>query len=240
MGIVLKEKSGLKYLTIQSFEKSGLTVHGFSLKPINNLEGFSQFLNVNPRDLTQAEQIHGSSIAIIDKNKKGKIAYGCDALLTNSPGIPLVIRTADCVPIFLLDPKTKTIGLVHSGWKGTIQNIAGKTIQTMKEVFNANPSDILVGIAPSIGPCCYEIKKDVIDMFKEFKEDWKNFVTTGKEDKLYLNLRELNMSQLVRAGVPKINITINNNCTSCDANSFFSYRRDGKGTGRMFSIIMIK
>ena len=247
MGFVLNEKGRFKYLTIPTLEKSGLILHGFSLKSCHSLKQFVSIFNIspakgriNPKDLTAAEQVHQDKIAIIDEKKKGNVAKGCDALLTDIPGIPLVIRTADCVPIFLFDPKTKSIGLVHAGWKNSILNIAGKTIQTMKEIFGAELKNILVGIAPSIGPCCYEVKDNVIKLLKKAKKDWRNFVTTTGDGKWYLNLRKLNLSQLIEAGILQTNITISRRCTSCEKDMFYSYRRDGKGTGRMYALIMIK
>jgi len=234
------EKNGIEYLTIPAFERSGLTVHGFSQRDIKKPEDLSGILNIDPTDLTQAEQVHGDKIYVIDEKIKGTISSGCDALLTRIPNIPLVIRTADCVPIFLLDPKTMSVGLVHAGWRGSLLNIAGKSIRKMRDSFKSKPEDILAAIAPSIGPCCYEIKENVIKDLKEKLKNWKEFTTTSADEKSYLNLRKLNSSQLIEAGVPKTNITMSKECTACASNRFYSYRKEGEKAGRMFALIMLK
>ena len=239
MGFVLNEKDGSKYLSDPRFEETNLVTHAFSLKTIPTPEKLAETLNINTLDLTHAEQVHEDKIAIIDENTKGKVAKGCDALVTAAPHIPLVIRTADCVPIFLLDPKTKSIALVHAGWKGTLLKIAEKTIQTMRKSFGAQASDILAAIAPSIGECCYEVKKDVIEQLKGSEKNWKEFVTTSKENKWHLNLSKLNISQLLRAGIQEKNITTSKSCTSCEKDMFYSYRRDREKTGRMYGLIML-
>ncbi len=167
-------------------------------------------LNINPKDLVSAEQVHGDGITAISANDRGKRISNIDALITKEVGVPLIIRTADCAPILIHDIKTKTLALVHAGRKGTELEIAFKTINKLKEEFSSNPKDLIVKIGPCIDKCCYP-----------------------------MDLRKENKDQLIKAGVPEQNIEINEECTKCNNDKYFSYRSDGPHTGRMFLIAML-
>lgn len=211
-----------------------------------NYSIISSALGINPSKIIISEQIHSDEVRsikgyskintdIFDINLKK-----ADGMITNERNITLVTLYADCVPIFFLDPKIKAIGLNHAGWKGTVKKIGGKTVKNMIKEFNSSPSNIIVGIGPSIGSCCYEVDEKVI---KEFKNSYKNssiFINDKGNGKYMLNLWEANKISLLEAGIKEENITISNICTRCNNELFYSYRGEDGTTGRMAAIIKLK
>ena len=118
----------------------------------------------NLENLTSNIQIHSEIVNLIDESNIGSKNEG-DALITNVKEVPLLVFTADCVPIAIIDKKNKAIGVVHAGWRGTYSQIAKNTIELMKKEYNTDARDLLCVIGPSIGSCCYEVSKDLIEKF---------------------------------------------------------------------------
>ena len=188
-----------------------------------------------------ANQTHGSRIVVIREQEtrgwesQSDAIENCDALITNMPNTILNILTADCVPVLLYDTKKGVIAAIHAGWKGTQKQIVIKTLQKMKTEFNSNPNDILAGIAPSIGRCCYEVGEDVA---KHFFDMPQSFVQI--KDKYMLDLPYINKEQLLDFGLKEKNIEMSNICTSCHTDRFFSYRKEKGCSGRFVSMIGLK
>jgi len=143
--------------------------------------------------------------------------------------------TADCVPILIFDHKKEIVGAVHAGWRGTKEEIAKKSIEKMLKEFNSNPKDILVGIAPSIRGCCYEVDFNVAKYFL----DYKNSISNLKNGKYMLDLAKVNIAQLKEVGVLEKNIEDSYICTCCEYNNYFSYRKTAC-SGRFLSAIGLK
>lgn len=185
-----------------------------------------------------ANQTHSANIKIIEESKMAgwenleSAVEDCDALITNQQGVILTILTADCVPILIYDPRHKVVAAIHAGWRGTEQKIASKTISVMQERFDSHPSDLLVGIAPAIGRCCYEVGDDVV---KYFKSDSRAIDSNG--DKYMLDLPYINREQMITLGVISENIQMSGICTACKVESFFSYRQERGCSGRFMSMI---
>jgi len=152
-----------------------------------------------------------------------------DALLENTPGVTIGVRTADCVPILLADPVQRAVAAVHAGWRGTAAHIVQAAIRSMTDEFGTRPQDLLAAIGPSIGSCCYQVGPDVA---KEF-----GVLAPGK---VSLDLSYVNARQLAAAGVPEQNISNDPDCTQCNPNDYHSFRRDREDAGRMLSWIRIK
>ncbi len=188
-----------------------------------------------------ANQTHSDNIEIIDtKESRGwsslqSAVEDCDGLITNQKGVVLTILTADCVPILLYDRVKEVVAIVHAGWRGTKMGIAMRCVAKMEEEFSSSPSDIVVGIAPSIGRCCYEVDEDVASHFF----DYPNGVTKRGE-KYHLDLPLINQEQLISIGVAKESIEMSNICTSCSVDEYFSYRKEGGCSGRFMSLIGLK
>lgn len=186
---------------------------------LNKLEGYSGKIPVF------AIQIHSDIILKIDQAPKERPE--ADALITNKKGLPIGIKVADCQGILLFDPKQNAMAAVHSGWRGSAQNIIEKTVKRMTEEFGSDPSDLLAGVSPSLGPCCFEFT----DPEKELPKAMHPYVKNKKLDYWSLSLR-----QLQDAGVKSIEIKAE--CTKCHPDRFFSYRN--KDTGRMAAFIGLK
>lgn len=178
----------------------------------------SSVTGLNPENIVMLEQIHEDDILVVDSFPEVNLpAYGeADGLITALPGVALVIRSADCVPVFIFDDKKKVLSAVHSGWKGTMLDITGKCIEKMKRDFFCNTGNLHVFILPSIGPAMYEVNEDVA---KHFPEN-----TLSKEGKLFVNLWGSIEQSCVKAGVPKKQIFNTGICNRTNYKEFFSHR----------------
>ena len=187
-----------------------------------------------------AIQTHSSHVEVIRSNtSRGwnsleNAIEDCDALITNLKGIALTVLTADCVPILLYDREKEVIAVVHAGWRGTKEKIVVKTVVKMFEEFGCLAENIVVGIAPSIGACCYEVGYDVAKYFLNEKS-----ACVAKNSKYMLDLPAINKNQLLGSGVKEENIEMSNVCTACEVTSFFSYRKEAGCSGRFMSIIAL-
>ena len=186
--------------------------------------------------LVSSRQFHGDSINFIDKEAaRGLearppllIAPPADALATNLPGIGLVIKIADCQSILLADPQSRIIANIHSGWRGSVRNIAGKTVEYLNERFGLNPAGTLAAVSPSLGPCCAEFvnyRREIPEKFWPFQVRPALFRLLGDHP-----------GQLTSAGICEENIEFAARCTVCGKAEFFSYRGEGQ-TGRMATVI---
>jgi len=209
---------------------------------LQNRERVSQiFQQEKPLHYIVANQTHSDNIKTITKvETKGwqvleDAVTDCDALITDVPSVVLSILTADCVPILLYDKKQQVIAAVHAGWKGTKAKIVSKTIQKMVSQYRSSPTDIMVGIAPSIGSCCYEVGFDVAEHFMHICKG-----CTAKADKYMLDLPYINKQQLLDVGIKEENIEMSNLCTACEVKRFFSYRKEKGCSGRFMSMIALK
>ena len=189
------------------------------------LSGITQ---INTKDILTLEQVHGDIIFTIEEiPKEPTTAYGAgDAIITNLSKVCLVIRTADCVPILIADTKSRCIGAVHSGWKGTHLGIAGKTITKMKELYGCPGEDLLVYILPSIGPESYEVNEDVAQYFPNH--------TIRQNDRLFVDLWASVMDSLLYQNILPENIFNAGICNRQNTVDFFSHRFGDKGRNLNF------
>ncbi len=187
--------------------------------------------------LALAHQVHGKDVLIIEKAplpERGPVFFDAgtgDALITDIPGVFLVIQTADCQSVMMVDPKKNVVANAHVGWRGNTHNIIGRTICEMKHRFGSDPSDLRVAIGPSLGPCCAE--------FINFKAEIPPAFWRYKDDKNRFDLWAVSSYQLAAAGVMKANIFVSRVCTKCHAARFFSYRAQHV-TGRFASAIALR
>jgi len=177
------------------------------------------------------KQIHGDDI--LQARDTAASVKGCpdaDAYITNQKNLPIAIRTADCVPVFIFDPIHQVIGLAHAGWKGTHKKIAAKTVQRMQAKYDSRPSDLKIVLGPSIQACCYQVGEEFRGYFPAHVKEYHGH--------LYADVVSANRDQLIEAGVPAENILDRATCTCCNKN-YFSFRRDGDKSGRMISLMML-
>lgn len=177
------------------------------------------------------KQIHGDDVLVaLGGAGASKGLPDADAYITNEKNLPIAIRTADCVPVFIFDPLRRVIGLVHAGWRGTYKAIAVKTVQRMQEKYASQPSDLKIVLGPSIRECCYQVGEEFRDYFPAHVKDRGGY--------LYADVTGANRDQLLQAGVRQENIFDSGACTCCHKD-YFSFRRDGVKAGRMISLMML-
>ncbi len=226
-------------ITVPLFAKGLVGVsHFFGTKiapepPVSGMGGPSM------RPIT-VRQVHGTEVLVLDRRsaraaESSTGAHGYDAIVTNQPGVLVAVETADCVPILLLDPVRGVSAAVHAGWRGALGGVVSKTVAVMQNRFGCSLRAIRAAIGPSIGVCCYEINGTVLAPLKRNVPYWAEVVEDVKGTKAHLDLRGLNRRQLEEAGISPARIETVNLCTACHPDLFYSYRRDGAGTGRMVS-----
>lgn len=205
-------------------------------KVLRNRRAFAEAVGVDARRFTTCQQVHGSKVVQVTEELVGSGATDfantiadTDALITNIPDVPLMLFYADCVPVLLADTVTGAIGLAHAGWRGTVAHIAVKTVAAMQEAFGTKPQNLLAGIGPSIGACCYEVD----DFVRNQASGYEEFFATKEGGKYQLDLWGMNAKQLVDVGVLPANITVAGVCTNDNKELFCSYRAEQGKTGRM-------
>lgn len=181
--------------------------------------------------VAKVKQTHSAVVWRVD-SQLGLLGDG-DALYTATPGTWLTVRTADCVPVILAHSGHRVAAIVHSGWRGTVQNIAGETLKALARDFDASSRDVVAAIGPSIGRCCFEVGPEVAIQFHQ----WLPGLGPGKT---LLDLRHVLQCQLQDAGVAPENISLSEQCTRCSGEDFHSYRRDREAAGRMVSAVRLR
>lgn len=253
----LRTKNNFPYFEIPELAKLAWIRHAFltrrggvSLSPYDSLNlsdkngDREEFVAKNENIIAKAFGFDSSRLVLLDQMQQDQILLlkepvitfpfplEYDALITNSPNTYLGIRTADCIPIFVVDQKRRVIAAVHAGRQGTALYITAKVIKKMGGEFGCSSKNFLVAMGSSIGPCCYEIDKSV------FHSEWEPFSTSRGEKKWMVDLAQINIAQMKREGIKEEQIFWINLCTHCHSDLFFSYRREGR-TGRQLSFIGI-
>lgn len=180
--------------------------------------------------LASAKQVHGDAVWVIDGvlNEDTELP-GYDALVTNQPGVALMVQQADCQAVLLHDPVRQVVAAIHAGWRGSVANIIGKTLRIMTERFGTDPADLMAGISPSLGPCCAEF----VNYRTELPVEFHSYEVSPS----HFDFWAISRDQLVAAGVLSENIEIVRICTKCSPD-YFSFRRE-RVTGRFGSLIML-
>lgn len=175
----------------------------------------------------QPEQVHKDKIAVISERGEAPVTLPeTDGMITDVPGVLLTTVHADCLPVYLFDPKKLAIGLVHAGWRGTAAGIAPKAVMEMEAAYGSSPSDIQVFIGPGISKCCFETGPEVLEAFSE-KWSFAQEFAEKRGEKYYIDLKGINKRQLASLGVNTSAITVSSHCTCCEQELFCSYRREG-------------
>jgi hypothetical protein len=217
-------------------------------KVLKNRGRLAEAIGIPLSNLTTAKQIHHSQVTVVSEKHRGngatdykKAIDATDAMVTQVPGICLMILLADCVPVLLYDPIKKIVGAAHAGWKGTLQSIVQKTVQVFERTFDSSPEDMVAAIGPSIGPCCYEVGFDVLSEIECLWGAGARYVTkTSSQRKGHFNLWEANLRQLTQAGIPNSSIEIASICTHHHRDLFYSYRQEKGKTGRFGAGIFLR
>jgi hypothetical protein len=199
-----------------------------------------RFLPYPPEKIFRCYQNHTTNVVIVSKGDTPDMEKfkNADGLITNVKDVYLITYTADCQAIFLYDPVSRVIGNIHSGWKGTLNKIVINAIDKMCEHYKSNKNDILCFINPSILSCHFCVKQDVLKQFQlEYGHKINKFII-NRDEQIFINLTGLNKQNLVEHGIKEKNIFINNTCTVCENDKYYSYRKENtsKRNGAIISL----
>jgi YfiH family protein len=254
--VILTHKNGASFYRFESLARFPEIRHGIFTRRFGCSTGPFESLNVSfglgdkashvkenrrviaraigSNNLIYANQVHGDQVLILNPEKfvcdedSEQVLGNGDALVTDAAGQFLTIQLADCQSILLYDPVRGVVANIHSGWRSSVKNIAGRTVHVMQKHFKCHPANIIAGIGPSLGPCCAEFvnyRKEIPEIFWQYK--------TANE---HFDFWSISRDQLTDAGVPLENIEASNVCTRCNTAVFFSYRGEVQ-TGRFASVI---
>jgi polyphenol oxidase len=186
-----------------------------------------------PQPVVRLRQVH-SAICLCADEAAGFEGTG-DALISNTPGRYLSVRTADCIPILMVDERLRAIAAVHAGWRGTAEGIAARTVDALAARYSSRPEDLAVAIGPGICGRCYTVGAQVAARFQSWFPERRDLDRATTVD-----LAEANRRQLEAAGIPGGRIYMGAPCTSCHSAEFYSHRRSGGKPGRMISAVGIR
>lgn len=205
-------------------------------------EWFLRALDIESDEVFLVKQIHSDRVYVLDNpsmSDDALAAIEADAIITHMTGKPIGVLTADCIPIIIYDTRLHVVGTIHAGRKGTAENILSKTVEALRNAYGSRPENILMGMGPGIGGCCYEVDDPCVQPFRQKYRGWTSFVTQSPGNKYRLDLFRANEEDGLNAGILRGNIFRSGECTSCLNEQFFSYRREGK-TGRILTLAMLR
>lgn len=238
----LCEKGGLAWFEVGAFAATGLVSHAFSTRH-GTVGELRAAIGLGTRPLVTVHQVHGDHLVVVRGSEQAaEVSESeADGLLTDSGEVAVAVRTADCLPVLLFDPVRGAVAAVHSGWRGTVQRITGKAVQRMAAEFGTDPRDILAAIGPGAGPCCYEVDEPVLQRVEEaYPGVAPTFSTPQGRGRALLDLKAAVRWDLKETGVRDENVTDVNQCTVCQPEWFFSYRREGRNAGRLTALIGLR
>ena len=235
---------------VSEMPSAALSLAGFNDDAAENiLENRRRFLKLFPGnwELAGCWQVHGADVRVVKtaeeakpaENQLGDTVY-CDVIVSDAKGVLAGVKTADCVPILLGDPRTRAFAAIHAGWRGTLATAVVVAVDRLKREFDARPENLRVAIGASAGPCCYEVGSEVIDAFTNRFGSGANLFKTTRPGHALVDLLKANRDQLESAGVLPERIHTAPICTMCRTDLFFSYRKEkslhGK-VGRLMAVV---
>lgn len=268
---VCKEQ-GVTWLSFPALTETGLVRHGFSTRlggvsqgcfssmnfaftkgdnpehVMENYRRMAQVLGVDPQRMVLSHQTHTTHVRTVTGDDAGKGVMrerdyqDVDGLVTDVPGLTLVTFYADCVPLYLVDPVHRAIGLSHSGWRGTVNRMGKVTLERMAREYGTDPADVIACIGPSICQDCFEVGEEVAEAFREaFAERYHRELFCRKENGKYqLDLWRANEIIFAQAGVPAGQIHTTDICTRCNPKLLFSHRIMGNERGNLAAFLCLK
>jgi YfiH family protein len=236
----------MRPLIESSLLRSAGFAHGFSIRTVNLAIGapdyvealgrFARAAGFDPATLRQVEQVHGAGVVVAREIAAGAPPKADALVEPRSPEGKLAVgvRVADCVPILVADPKTGAVAAIHAGWRGVVAGVVPAALARLQAASGGSPADVLAAVGPCIGPCCFEVGRDVAAQIEGATD--APVIVHARGEKAYVDLRAAVRAQLVRAGLAHGRIEDVEGCTHCDDERFFSFRRGGE-TGRMLAAL---
>ena len=270
MSVCEKTNGGVSYDSSTLLEEAGGICHGFSTRlggvsegiwssmnlgttrgdePEHVRENYRRFcaaIGADVKRIVMSNQVHSAQVRLVTtadvkKDLYDPERYETDGLITDIPGLALVVFAADCIPVLLYDPVRRVIGAAHAGWRGTAAGIAAKTVEKMSLTFGCRPEDMVAAIGPGIGRCCFETHEDVPNaMTEKLGAAALPFIQSLPAGKFRVDLKGLNAAWLKKAGVPEGQIDCSEACTVCRSDRYWSHRATEGKRGSGASIIMLK
>ncbi len=228
-----RTRSHITFLTAPVLEAIPGVVHAFSTRRPDPDDGFAAVAGMDGWPAVRLRQIHSDRVHWVAGGRLPDAPLEGDAAGTALPGVALGVRTADCVPVLIADRAGTVVAAAHAGWRGTAAGVVRRTVDRMASEWGVAAADLAAAVGPHIGVCCMEVGEDVVDRFDQPEV----FVRRSEWPRPHLDLAAANRAQLVAAGVPADRVEVSTLCTRCRPDLFHSYRRDGKGAGRMLSLI---
>ncbi len=265
-GFKHNKKGDVEFLTIPSFNEAGGVIHAFTTRNTGVSEGGFKSLNFSSNreksrdnilknyeiicetlDVPFADMVldnygHTPNILVVTEAMRGRGVYQnmslptCDGLAVMMPKLPIVTLHADCAAIFLYDPKTRAAAVCHAGWRGVVGGIVKNVLDVMVHEFSCDINEILAGVGPCIRSCCFEIQKDVERIFKT---EFGDYSVEYRNGKIFGDIEKGITSSFFKYGLPAENLTLAKECTYCNDELYFSYRRQGRNGGAMASVVML-
>lgn len=267
-----KEEQGVVFLTFPALEETGMVSHAFSTRTggvskgkfstmnfsfsrgddtdcvMENYRRMGAVLDADIRRMVVSHQTHTTNVRVVTEEDAGKGVIrnrdytDVDGMITNIPGITLVTFYADCVPLYLLDPVHRAIGLSHSGWRGTVSRMGYVTLEAMKQAYGTDASDVIACIGPSICQDCYEVGEEVAEAFaRAFGGRYHSQIFYRKDNgKYHLNLWRANQIIFEESGVKREHIHTTDICTHCNPELLFSHRTMGNERGNLAAFLCLK
>jgi len=193
-------------------------------------------LGIAPSRVVSPYPAHGRNVARVDGSHGGRVIPETDALITDEPGLGLLLRFADCVPVILYDPEHEAAGLAHAGWRGTAAGVIPASVRAMTAAFGTRPGALQAGIGPAIGPDHYEVGFEVVQAVRATLPDSVT-IAQRKGERWYLDLPGAVAAQLDGLGVGRV--VTSGICTACRTDEWYSHRAEGGKTGRFGVMVWI-
>jgi YfiH family protein len=225
------------YRAVSALSRIPWLFHGFGTRRFSEADLLS-IAAANGARPVLLRQVHSARVLVLEEILP--TPPEADAMATHRPGLALVIKTADCLPLFLVDPDCRAVAAVHAGWRGTVRRIAAEAVEAMVRVFGTRPASLLAALGPCIGGACYEVGEDVAAPFRRDPSFAALFApVVSRPRKFLFDLRAANRAQLEAAGLTAANIHDSGTCTHCDP-ALLSFRRDRRSDLRLFNFIGIQ
>ena len=268
--LLITEKGDLIYITFPKLTECGAVRHVFSTRSggvstgdcasmnlsfnkdtnrenvLKNYEILCTAVGIDTSHLVLSHQTHTNNVLCVTKDDCGtgitKPSFSdIDGLITNEPGVALVTQFADCTPLLFCDPVKKVIATSHAGWKGTVKLIGKVTVEKMVNEYGCDPKNIIAGIGPCIGKCCYEVDDPVYNEIVKIPFLNLDKILSPKDNGKYmLDLVETNRQILIHSGIKAENIDVSDICTCCNSNLLHSHRATKGKRGNLAAIIELK
>lgn len=269
MEIIKRINQGVPYLAADGIEAAAGVAHGFSTREGGVSEGMWASLNLgvsrgddpdhvreNYRRFLDAVGAHGGKLAMSNQIHKDvvrvvtsadwktdpyeKVGYEADGLMTATPGVALLVFSADCLPVLFYDPVRRAVAAVHAGWRGTAAGIVTRAVERMGDVYGSRPEDILAAIGPGISKCCFETHEDVPNaMMAAVSSPALQYIQIKENGKYAVDLKGINARRLERAGLDPAHIAVSGDCTACRTDLYWSHRKMGTNRGSMAAVIQL-